>query len=261
MSEVSYEQGVFCWVDLSAHDMEAAKRWDGRLFGWEMTPSDDPNMPYSMAMQGGKMIAGIGQMPPDMQKQGVPPVWTSYAWVEDCAKIEAAAREAGATVLMPTMAVGDAGSMAILQDPGGAVMGLWQPGQHGGAQVVGEPNSMCWNELMTRDVEQAKRFYGAVLGWAFKTMPMGDFDYTVFELGEREVGGMMAMDGPMWEGVPAHWMAYFAVADVDATCKKAGELGGKICVPPTDIPVGRFAVLEDPQGGTFSVLTLSPPTA
>lgn len=257
MSEVSYEQGVFCWVDLSAHDMEAAKRWYSQVFGWEMTPSDDPNMPYSMAMQGGKMVAGIGQMPPDMQKQGVPPVWNSYAWVDDCAKVEAAAREAGAKVIMPTMAIGEFGSMAFLEDPEGTVFGLWQPGMHRGAQIVNTPNSLCWNELMVRDVEQAKAFYGKLLGWAYETMPMGDFDYTVLKVGERSNGGMMAMAGPMWEGVPSHWMVYFAVADADAICKKAEEAGGKVCVPPTDIPVGRFAVLNDPQGGTFSVMRLN----
>src|SRR5690606_33255070 len=109
--EVSYEQGVFCWVDLSAHDMEAAKRWYSQLFGWEMTPSD-PAMPYSMAMQSGKMVAGVGQMSDDMKAQGVPSMWNSYAWVEDCAKVVAAAREAGATVIVPTMAIGEFGSMA-----------------------------------------------------------------------------------------------------------------------------------------------------
>jgi predicted enzyme related to lactoylglutathione lyase len=257
MSEVSYEQGVFCWVDLSAHDLEAAKRWYSQLFGWEMTPSDDPNMPYSMAMQGGKMVAGIGQMPPDMQKNGVPPMWNGYAWVDDCAKVEAAVREAGGKVLMPTMAIADVGTMAFFQDLEGAAFGVWQPGTHRGAQLVNTPNSLCWNELNARDVEQTKAFYGKVLGWTYKALPMGDFDYTVLQVGTRDNGGIMPMVGPMWEGVPAHWMVYFAVADTDATCEKVEALGGKVCVPPTDISVGRFAVVNDPQGGMFSVIKLA----
>jgi predicted enzyme related to lactoylglutathione lyase len=258
MSEVSYEQGVFCWVDLSTHDMEAARRWYSQLFGWETTPSD-PAMPYSLAMQSGKMVAGIGQMSDDMKAQGVPPTWNSYAWVDDCAKTEATAREAGGKVIVPTMGVGEFGSMAFLQDPEGAVFGLWQPGMHRGAQLVNEPNSLCWNELNVRDVGKAKDFYGKVLGWTFNTAPMGDFDYTVLKVGERDNGGIMPMVGPMWEGVPAHWMVYFAVADTDAICKKIEELGGKVCVPPTDIPVGRFAVVNDPQGAMFSVITLTRP--
>jgi hypothetical protein len=214
-------------------------------------------MPYSMAMQGGKMVAGIGAMPPDMKAQGVPPMWNSYAWVDDCAKVEATVRETGGKVIMPTMAVADFGSMAFFQDAEGAVFGAWQPGSHRGAQLVNTPNSLCWNELMVRDVDKAKDFYGKVLGWTYKALPMGDFDYTVLQVGARDNGGMMPMTGPMWEGVPPHWMVYFAVADTDAICKKIEELGGKVCVPPTDIPVGRFAVVNDPQGAMFSVIKLS----
>jgi predicted enzyme related to lactoylglutathione lyase len=257
MSEVSYEQGVFCWIDLSAHDVEAAKRWYSQVFGWELTSSSDSAMPYSMALQSGKMVAGFSQLPDAMKAQGVPPTWNSYAWVEDCKRVEAAALEAGAKVIVPTMQIGEFGSMAFLQDPEGAVIGLWQPGLHRGAQLVNEPNSLCWNELMTRDVGKAKDFYGTALGWSFQSLPMGDFEYVMLKVGERDNGGMMAMEGPMWEGVPPHWMVYFAVADVDATCKKIEETGGKVCVPPTDIPVGRFAVVNDPQGATFSVITLA----
>src|SRR5688500_18627820 len=101
MSKVKYEEGVFCWVDLMTHDMEAAKRVYSQLFGWEMTPTD-ADMGYSNAMQGGEQVAGIGGMPDDMKSQGVPPMWNSYAWTHNCAKIEAAAREHGGTVLMPT---------------------------------------------------------------------------------------------------------------------------------------------------------------
>ena len=106
---------------------------------------------------------------------------------------------------------------------------------------------------------KAKDFYCKVLGWTFNTTPMGDFEYTVLKVGERDNGGIMPMAGPMWEGVPAHWMVYFAVADTDAICKKIEELGGKVCVPPTDIPVGRFAVVNDPQGAMFSVIKLNRP--
>lgn len=253
--DVKYEQGVFCWIDLSAHDMDAAKHWYAELFGWDMASSGG-DMPYAMALAGGKMIAGVGQMPDDMKSKGIPPMWNSYAWVEDCAKVEAAAREAGATVIAPTMQIGEFGSMAFLQDPGGAVIGLWQPGTHRGAQQVNTPNSLCWNELMTRDLDGAKAFYGKVLGWTYKLTPMGDFDYTMVKVGERDNAGMMPMVGKEWEGVPPHWMVYFAVADTDAICAKVGATGGKVCVPPTDIPIGRFAVVEDPQGAVFSVISL-----
>jgi predicted enzyme related to lactoylglutathione lyase len=256
MSDVKYEAGVFCWIDLMAHDMEAAKRFYSQLFGWEMTPTDE-NMHYSNAMQGGEMIAGIGGMPPDMKSQGVPPMWNSYAWTDDAAKVEAAARENGAKIIAPTMQVAEYGSMMCFMDPGGAPVGVWQPGTHRGAGIVNKPNSLCWNELVTRDVEGCKSFYAKVLGWTYEAMPMGDFDYEVVKVGERSNGGIMPMSGEMWEGIPSHWMVYFAVADTDAIARKCEQLGGKIMVPPTDMQVGRFAVLQDAQGAVFSVLKLA----
>ncbi len=63
---------------------------------------------------------------------------------------------------------------------------------------------------------------------------------------------------PEWGEMPSHWMSYVAVPDVDATARRITALGGKVCVPPTDISVGRFAVVNDPTGATFSIITLKP---
>jgi predicted enzyme related to lactoylglutathione lyase len=112
---------------------------------------------------------------------------------------------------------------------------------------------ICWNELMTPNAQGAEKFYGELFGWKAKATPMGDFTYHMLSAGGKDFGGIMPMTGPMWQGVPPHWMMYVAVADVDAAAKKVVELGGKVCVPPTDIPVGRFAVVNDPQGATFSL--------
>lgn len=257
MSEdVTYEEGVFCWVDLMAHDMEAAKRFYSQLFGWEMTPTEE-HMQYSNAMQGGKMVAGIGGMPPQMRAEGVPPTWNSYAYTSDAAKVEAKAKENGAKILAPTMQIAEHGSMMYFMDPTGAAVGVWQPGTHRGAGIVNKPNSLCWNELVTRDVDTAKEFYSKVLGWKYESMSMGEFDYHVAKVGERSNGGIMPMFGDMWEGIPPHWMVYFAVADADAIANQCKKLGGDIKVPPTDMSVGRFAVLSDPQGAIFSVLKLA----
>lgn len=258
MSDRKYEQGSFCWADLSAKDMAAASRWYSELFGWEVV-GGSAEMPYAMAMQGGKMVAGIGGMPEEMLKMGHPPTWNTYAWVEDCAKVEAATVAAGGSVVAPTMKVDEFGTMAFLKDPTGAVFGVWQAGTHRGAQAAGETNTVCWNELMTPDAGKAKDFYAKVLGWSYSTLSMGEFDYTIIKVGEQDNGGMMQMAGPMWDGIPPHWMIYFAVDDTDAICRKIEASGGKICVPPADIPdVGRFAVVEDPQGAVFSVLKPAP---
>lgn len=125
---------------------------------------------------------------------------------------------------------------------------------------MAEPGTFVWNELMTPDADGAKKFYGELLGWSAADVqvqsPEGPFTYTLFKKDDRDCGGMMKMDGPMWQGVPPHWMAYVEVADVDAAAAKVTALGGKVCVPPTDIPdIGRFCVINDPAGATLSLMT------
>ena len=115
--------------------------------------------------------------------------------------------------------------------------------------------AFSWFELMTSDVDGAKKFYTNLFGWHTEAMPMGDMNYTIVKVGEEGLGGIMATP-PQAAGTPPNWGVYVTVNDVDATARKAEELGGKILVPPTDIPtVGRFCVLQDPQGATISAIT------
>ena len=115
--------------------------------------------------------------------------------------------------------------------------------------------AFSWIELMTTDVEGAKKFYTQLFGWETEDMPMENMSYTITKIGDEGVGGIMPLP-PEAEGVPPHWGVYVTVDDVDATARKAEELGGKIHVPPTDIPnVGRFCVIQDPQGSVISAIT------
>jgi len=115
--------------------------------------------------------------------------------------------------------------------------------------------TFCWDELMTTDVGAAKTFYTELLGWSTEEMDMGEMGtYTMFKKGEQPVAGMMAMPPDCGEGVPPCWMSYIAVDDVDASTARVEQLGGKVCVPPTDIPnVGRFSVITDPTGAMISL--------
>ena len=114
-----------------------------------------------------------------------------------------------------------------------------------------------WNELATSDAAKCKEFYTKLFGWTAIDKPMGPMTYTIFQHEGRDVGGMMQM-GPEWGNIPSHWMSYVHVADCDAAAKRLTELGGKVCVPPTDIPnVGRFAVVSDPSGATFSIIKMN----
>ncbi|MGD8453091.1 MAG: VOC family protein [Phycisphaerae bacterium] len=122
-----------------------------------------------------------------------------------------------------------------------------------------QPGTFCWTELMTRDVEAAKKFYKELIGWKMTDQAVAGTPYTTFapEGAERSVGGMMQMSGPQFEGLPPHWMPYIAVKDIDDCAKRCTALGGSIRVPPTDIPnVGRFCVIADPTGAVISLFQI-----
>jgi uncharacterized protein len=253
MAEDGHAPGTPIWVDLSSPDTAASARFYGDLFGWTSDEPDPQAGGYRMLRSGGRMVAGLGPI----MNPGQPPAWMTYLKVTDADATSSAAEAAGGRVLMAPMDVMDAGRMAILQDPTGAVIGLWQPGQHRGAELFNQPVSVSWNELATRDVEGAKRFYSRVFGWEPDTQGEPGQEYTEWKLGGKSVGGMMAMQDRVPAAVPPHWLTYFAVDDSAAAVAKATELGGQVMVPPMTIPQGTFAVLADPQGAAFAVIQLS----
>jgi predicted enzyme related to lactoylglutathione lyase len=246
------------WVDLGSPDVEASKRFYGDLFGWEAITSTEPEaMGYSNFTKNGRQVAGVGPL----QSPEQPPVWTTYVATADADATAARVEAAGGKVVMAPMDVMRYGRMAIFTDSAGAAFGAWQAGEHGGAEVFNEPGSLTWNELTTRDPDGSKVFYSGVFAWDPQDAEFGDtgVTYTTWRLGGAPVGGMMPMVGEAWPpDLPNHWMVYFAVDDVDATAAKAAELGGAVSVPPTDIGPGRFAVLSDPAGASFSIIKLDP---
>jgi predicted enzyme related to lactoylglutathione lyase len=255
----TYAPGKFCWVDLGTTDAPAAKRFYTGLFGW--TAEDRPtggDMTYTMFALGGKSVAALYQQDAQQQAMGIPPNWLSYISVESADAAAERTKGLGGTVLMEPFDVLDVGRMAMIQDPTGAVVALWEPRRHIGAELIEEPNTLAWNELATTDTARAGTFYAGLLGWASERQQYGAIDYTIFKLGEQMSGGMMAI-APDWGPVPPHWLVYFAVEDCDAAADRAEELGGAVHMPPTDIPrVGRFAMFRDPQGAVFAVIKFLP---
>ncbi|MCA1631798.1 MAG: VOC family protein [Acidobacteria bacterium] len=129
--------------------------------------------------------------------------------------------------------------------------------------MAGQPmpahGAFCWNELGTRDAGAAKKFYTELLGWQLKEGDAAPGAYTEIVVGGAHVGGIYQA-GPEYGDMPSQWTAYVAVDDVDAAAKRVAELGGKVRVPPNDIPgVGRFCVINDPTGATLSLITLKSP--
>ena len=244
-----YAPGTPSWVDLGSPDVDASVRFYGELLGWDAMEAGPPEETggYRMFLKGGKPVAGVG---PPMQ-EGQPPAWTTYVATADADAAAGAAREAGGQVFAPAFDVLDAGRMAILADPTGAVFGVWQAGRHRGAQLANEPGSFCWNELATRDMGAAKRFYAAVFGWDGVTGEYAGAPYTEFKLDGRTVAG-----GRETTDAPPRWGVAFAVENCDAATERATSLGGQVLFAPTTIPAGRFAVLADPQGAMFTVLAM-----
>ena len=113
----------------------------------------------------------------------------------------------------------------------------------------------CWNELMTRNVAAAEKFYTKLLGWKAVDSGMPGMQYMLWKVGDKEAGGMMAMPPNVPKEVPSHWMSYITVDDVDALARKTGDLGGKLVHGPEDVPnVGRFCIIEDPTGAVVSLI-------
>jgi uncharacterized protein len=126
-------------------------------------------------------------------------------------------------------------------------------------QTSNEHGHFYWNELMTRDAEKAKKFYGGVIGWSFDAMPMPDGTYWVAKMGDKPVGGLFPLTSRQFDSVPESWMAYLAVDDVDARVKKATAAGAKLMRPIFDIPgVGRIAILAEPGGAGIAWITPAP---
>jgi len=146
--------------------------------------------------------------------------------------------------------------MAVVKDPAAAVVCLWTARKHIGAEIIDEPGALCWNELLTSDTAGAEAFYTKIFGWTTQPVDMGPAGiYTLFKRpgAARDVAGMMALP-PAMQGVPPHWLGYFAVANCDESTMRAGKLGGSVMVPPSDIPnVGRCAGIADPQGAKFAL--------
>jgi uncharacterized protein len=266
-----YIAGVPCWIDTNQPDPAAALPFYRGLFGWEfedVMPEGSPGAYLIGRIRGGD-VAAVASIP-----DGAPPsaMWNTYIWVDSADEAAARARAAGGAVISEPFDVLDAGRMAVVADPEGAVFCVWQAKNHRGAKVVNEHGSLNFNGLATRDPEAAKAFYGAVFGWQTLALPAGVM-WTLPGYGdhlEESTPGlrdqMAQMDAP--EGfidvvaalnpiapddfeTPAHWSVTFGVDDADATATKARELGGEVVAGPVDAPWTRSAVIKDPQGAVF----------
>jgi uncharacterized protein len=246
----SHPPGTISWTDLETTDHEAAKAFYAGLFGWEY--EDMPvgeGATYSMAKLGGRSAAAMsGQRAADAEA-GVPPHWNVYVTVED---VDASARqvsEAGGQLYADPFDVFDAGRMAVLADPAGAALCLWQPGTNIGAEIVNVPGAMTWADCASTDPAAAQAFYSSLLGWRFEQMSEQP-PYWVIGKGERSQGGLTQSP----QGVPSAWFPYFGVIGLEETMQMAKATGGTPFLGPVDVwEESRFAIMRDPQGAVFAI--------
>jgi predicted enzyme related to lactoylglutathione lyase len=244
--------GAPCWVDLMTSDHARARDFYCQLFGWTANEPSEEFGGYFMFSKDGVPIAG-GM--PAMPDAGPPNIWSIYLATDDATKATEVATAKGAQVVAPVMEVADLGTMAVLIDPTGAAIGMWQPNTFGGFTVLAEAGTPGWFELLTRDHAGAVDFYQAVFGWDTRAMSDTDeFRYTTANDGDTMLAGVMDASAFLPEGVPAHWSVYFTTADTDATIAKLTELGGSVEQPAEDTPYGRIATVADPLGARFKLV-------
>jgi predicted enzyme related to lactoylglutathione lyase len=246
----SYDEGAPCWVDLGAPDVDQAKEFYTKLFGWAYIDTGEAGGGYQLATLRGKQVAGLGPKP---QNPG-PSAWTVYLWVNDAAAAAARVNEAGGTVFMQPMDVPNAGRVAVVADSTGAVFGLWQGREHRGAQLANEPGSFTWNENLNEDPAKARAFYEQAFGYSYEELGDWAGEYHVFKINGEVRGGIGAKPPQVPAGTANYWNTYFSVTDTDASVAVVQRNGGVALLPPFDTPVGRMAVVTDPGGAQFSLI-------
>ena len=231
----------------------------GKLFGWES--NDMPMGPddfYTIFKLGGRDVAAAYTMRPEQKSAGVPPHWMLYVAVDSADDAAKRARELGAKVCMEPFDVFDIGRMAVIQDPTGAAISVWQAKLHKGTGVTGEKGTLCWADLSTPDPEAASRFYSQLFGWKLEKSENDPSGYLHIKNGEQFIGGIPPVQYRNPD-TPAHWLAYFEIANCDATTATAKETGARTYMDPTTMEnVGRWSVLADPQGAVFAAFQAIP---
>lgn len=245
MSTVETLVGRFVWHDHMSGDPDRARSFYADLLGWDFEIWKAGEWDYPMIKVGEATHGGFGPA-----QGGAPPHWLAHVYVEDVDAAAGRAEAAGGSIVAPAMDIPDVGRMVVIADPQGAVVSLYTSS----GEMTPSEGVFVWDELMTTDVEAAKRFYGEVVGWESRDMDMGPSGtYTLFSSAGADRAGAMPRPESAGE-VPPNWLTYLGTADVDATAAKAKELGANVMMEPFDVStVGRLAIIADPTGAVIGL--------
>lgn len=248
----SYTNGTFSWADLATTDVDGAKDFYRRLFGWEPEDRAGAAGGYTILRLAGDAVAGLYGQSDEPLTSGFPSRWLCYVTVDSVDEAVARAAELGGTVVNGAVDVEDAGRMAVIADPRGARLALWEARAMIGAGRVNDPGCMCWNDLVSAHLDAAARFYPGLFGWEIRELPQAG-GYRLVRNGDRSNGGMLPAELVGWEG-PGYWVPYFNAGELDRAMAVVDEGGGRVVAAPQAVPAGRFAIVTDPQGAPFGLL-------
>lgn len=252
----TYASGEPCWADLQTPDVDAAKDFYGRLFGWTYQDFPTPDgRSYAQAFVRGQLVATIAPQNPLQLEAGTAAEWNVYFAAADAADLLQEAGHAGGTAQFGPEKVGDTGVLGFLAPPGGGTTGIWQAGTHFGSRLFNEPGALAWAELFTPEPQAAIGFFQQLFGHEVTEYPQDDGgSYSTLLIDGSEVAGIVPAD----EGEEADWQIYFGAADIAAAAAAALAAGGEVLVEPDDRPtVGSLATIEDPQGGVLNLIQVA----
>lgn len=244
--------GTPCWIDLGTSDVQKSIEFYGKVFGWTAVDQGEDYAHYHLFSLGDQLVAGMMAADP---AAGQPDGWATYLSTSDIDATIAASTAAGATTFFAAMPVMDLGKMAIVADPSGATVGVWEPENHVGFGAHGISNAPVWHELHTQNYPAALSYYRDVFGWTFETLSDTDeFRYARMEIEGVPYAGVL--DGSGWmpqAGLPSSWEVYFGVEDTDAAVASAVALGGTVIEAAVDTPFGRLATITDSTGARIKI--------
>lgn len=250
------KQGEFVWHDLATSDLAGATTFYTDLIGWSSAPMENVPMEYIGFHAGDAVVAGAMALTEDMKKVGAPSAWTPCIATENIEATCAKVKELGGNVLNAPSEV-PGGRFALLQDPQDAVFETFQSNENQDSEQHADPpvGHFCWYDLNTTDWEGARAFYGELFGWGESgsmDSPGGTYWMFKSQSGDRTVGGLSNMAATM--NVPAHWLCYITVADLDAALEQLKAAGGQVHNGPMEVPGGdRIAHCMDPQGAAIAL--------
>jgi hypothetical protein len=245
---MTIDAGRFNWFEQLSTDPRAAERFYTETLPWKTQTLPMGPTGYTMLLAGEQGIGGLTDLPKHMDT----PHWISYVSVED---VVATARKVvgnGGKALMDAFEMPGVGKMQPVADPMGAAFFLFCPIE-GDKPAVKGPGAFFWNELWCDDAKAAADFYAKVLGYTYTTMDTPTGPYYVLANGERQRAGIMT--SPV-TGIPAHWLPYVDVADLEASLARVTRNKGAVEGDVMQMPgIGRFAFIRDAQGARLGLIT------